>query len=180
LACRFWFVLRYFGFRNVRILNGGWRAYLRSGLPISEEIVKPNISSNFNNLKPKRTYLLTKPTQMVFDFQHKTSKYIDTRLPDAYKKYHIDGAINLPSKLFMEDAKFNSVAAIRDIVAKNKLSLDDRMIFYSGNSLSSCVVLFALNGVGADRAALYDAGVDNWKENHEDRLNVDQESYLQR
>jgi len=178
LSCRLWFVLRYFGFRNVRILNAGWRAYLKSGLPIQEETVKPKVAGKFNNLKPKRTYLVTKPTQMVFDFQHKTSKYIDTRVPDAYEKYHIEGAIHFPAKIIMEDAKFATVSEIRENVAKNKLSLDDRMIIYSSNSLTSCVVLFGLNMVGADHCSVYDAGVDDWKRNYEERLNVDQESFL--
>ncbi|ETO23279.1 rhodanese domain-containing protein [Reticulomyxa filosa] len=185
LACRMWFVLRYFGFRNVRVLNGGWRAWLKSGLPVDEKatVLKPGESLD---LKPKRSYLLTKPTQMVFDVEHKTSKYIDARLPTAYKglllfsnNYHIDGAINIPCTELMEDAIFKSVHDIRRTVETTGVDMEvDRFICYSGRGLSGAVDLFALMMVGADKVSLYDAGVNNWRQNFDSKLSADAEDFL--
>jgi len=180
LACRFWYVLRYFGFKNIRILNGGWRAWLRAGYPASEEIVKINGGSSSLDLKPKRTYLLTKPSQMVFDTQHNTSIVIDTRRPNAYNSYHIPNAINIPSVLFMEDAMFSSVQSIRDTCSNNGVDLDGdkHIVLYSDKGLSACVALFALSMAGSDRLSVYDAGLGNWKTNFDDSLPSDVQDKL--
>ncbi len=34
-AARFWWTLNYYGHRNIRVLNGGWRAWLSAGGPVS-------------------------------------------------------------------------------------------------------------------------------------------------
>ncbi|ETO32830.1 rhodanese domain-containing protein [Reticulomyxa filosa] len=162
-----WFVLRYFGFRNVRVLNGGWKAWLTSGLPIDEQeiVLKPGATLD---LKPKRSYLLTKSTQMIFDVEHKASNYIDARAPAAYKNYHIDGAINIPSDEIMDDAMFESVHDIRNRFIAAGIDMEvDRLICYSDRGLSGAVDLFGLMIAGAEKVSLYDAGVNNWRQNFE-------------
>ena len=34
-AARFWWTLNYYGHRNIRVLNGGWRAWVAAGGPVS-------------------------------------------------------------------------------------------------------------------------------------------------
>jgi len=181
LACRLWFVLRYFGFKHVRILNGGWRAWLRAGHPVSEESVKPKPSKTLD-LKPKRTHIMTKPTQMVFDAQHETSIIVDTRRPEAYSAYHIPNGINIPSVLFMEDAMFSSVQEIRQTCQNHNLDLDGdkHIILYSDKGLSASVSYFALTMAGCDAISIYDAGLENWKTNFDDNLSSDNQDILKR
>jgi len=181
LACRLWFVLRYFGFQRVRILNGGWRSWLRAGHPVSEGIVKPKPSKSLD-IKPKRTYIMTKPTQMVFDIQHKTSIILDTRRPEAYSAYHVPNAINIPSVLFMEDAMFASVEEIRETCKNHDLDLDSEkhIILYSDKGLSASVSYFALTMAGCDKISVYDAGLENWKTNFDDALSSDAQDQLKR
>ena len=100
--------MRYFGFVNIRILNGGWRAWLQAGLPVSEKAISP-VAATSLDLKPKRTDILTRPTQMIRDVENKRSLYVDTRRPEAFKSYHIEGSKNIQAKEFMEDAKFSSM-----------------------------------------------------------------------
>jgi len=181
LACRLWFVLRYFGFSRVRILDGGWRTWLRAGYPVSEETVKPTPAQTLE-LKPKRTHLLTKPTQMAFDVKNKTSTIVDTRRPEAYNAYHILDSINVPSILLMEDAMFSSVKEIREICQSHGVDLDSdkKIMLYSDKGLSACVGLFALSMAGCDRISVYDAGLENWKTNFDDTLSADIQEKLSR
>ena len=180
MACRLWFVLRYFGFQNVRILNGGWRAWLRAGLPVDEKETVPTPASSLD-LKPKRDTIITKPTQMIFDHEHKTSQIIDTRRPEAYQTYHIPRAINIPSKSLMQDGEFASVKTIRDILANKKLNVEDiPSIIYSSKGLTSSVGYFCLSMAGVDKVSVYDQGIYNWVSNFENKLDPNIAEHLQR
>ena len=86
LASRLYFVLRYFGFTNIRILNGGWRAWIRSGFPVDEEIPQIIPSKNLD-LKDLRTNYLKKNSQMVVEAKNKNTTIIDTRRPDAFESF---------------------------------------------------------------------------------------------
>lgn len=179
LACRLYFVLRYFGFVNLRILNGGWRAWLQAGLPVSEKS-EETVESKSLDLKPKRQEILTKPTQMVRDVELKRSQYVDTRRPEAYRSYSIDGAKNIPAKLIMEDAKFASVKTVRDVANEHDVDLEGKKIIcYSSKGLTSTVVWFGLQMAGCDRASVYDAGIKNWYQNFEDKLSPEAIEHLE-
>jgi len=181
LASRLWFVMRYFGFTNVRILNGGWRAWLRAGLPVDEKVTVPTPSTSLD-LKPKRDGMVTKPTTMIFDHEHRTSQIIDTRRPDAYQTYHIPRAINIPSKLLMQDGEFSSVQQIRELMASKGLSTEEgaSSIIYSSKGLTSAVAYFCLSMAGIDRLSVYDQGIFNWVTNFENKVAPDIAEHLGR
>ncbi len=40
-ATRLWWVLKYYGFNNVKVLDGGWQNWVSSGLPVSFAASKP-------------------------------------------------------------------------------------------------------------------------------------------
>ena len=40
-AARFWWVLSYYGHRNVKVLNGGWRKWFGEGRPLSVDVPSP-------------------------------------------------------------------------------------------------------------------------------------------
>jgi thiosulfate/3-mercaptopyruvate sulfurtransferase len=178
LAGRLWFVLRYFGFKNVRILNGGWRAWLKNGLPVDEDIVKPEAATSLT-VRPKRTRYLTKPTTMVFDVEHKTSKYVDLRRTAAYNKVHIDTAVNIPASDFVEDGIFRPVDDLRKMCLSKGLDLEnDKIIVYSSKGLSAAVGVFALELIGGERVSCYDAGIENWSQIFDTKLSIDAEDFL--
>eukprot|EP01083_Nonionella_stella_P001873 5378_1 len=181
LACRLWFVLRYFGFQNVRILNGGWRAWLRAGLPIDEKETVPVVAPSMD-LKPKRDLIVTKPTQMIFDHQHETSQIIDTRRPEAYSTYHIPRAINIPMNSLMQDGEFAPVQQIRDVLLEKEVKTDDgsSSIIYSSKGLTASVGYFCLSMAGVDRVSVYDQGIYNWVQNFESKISPDIADHLSR
>merc|ERR1712176_1470521 len=181
LACRLWFVLRYFGFQNVRILNGGWRAWLRAGLPVDEKEAVP-MSAKSLDLKSKRESIITKPTQMIFDHEHGTSQIIDTRRPEAFQEYHIPNAVNVPSKSLMQDGEFATVKQIRDILSEKNVRMEDGkpVIIYSSKGLTAPVGYFCLTMAGIDRASVYDQGVYNWITNNQEKIDPFVEEHLRR
>jgi thiosulfate/3-mercaptopyruvate sulfurtransferase len=183
LSCRLWFVLRYFGFTNVRILNGGWRSWLRAGMPVDEQPASQPKTNTTLDLKPKRTEILTKPTQMIFDHEHKKSIYIDTRKPEAFKSYHISRAVNVPSRRFMQDGEFFSAEEVRAVLGQNGIEREggsQSLILYSTSGLTASVGYFAISMAGYNRLSVYDGGIENWRSNFEDTLSADARDLLQR
>ena len=43
-AARIWWILRFHGMKEVRLLNGGWKGWETGGLPISTEAAEPRPS----------------------------------------------------------------------------------------------------------------------------------------
>ena len=176
-ACRLWYVLRYFGFANIRILNGGFNAWTLSGIPIETKENIPKPSTNLS-LKPSRSRILIRPTQMIENVQSKRSYYIDTRLPDEYKKGSIPRSINIPSEEFMNNARFKTIKEIRNICMNaglDSMSNDQHIILFSSRNLSASVGYFAMSMAGYDRIAVYDQGYENWELNKEKKLTIEQE-----
>ena len=182
-ASRAWYVLRYFGFVNVRILNGGYGLWSNAGLEGDKSDNKAKPSTNLS-LKPSRPEVLTRPTQFLENFQSERSKYIDTRLPDIFKKGNIPRPINIPSEEFLKpDARFISVKEIRNLCINHGLDATNNtqhIILYSSRNISACVGYFAMSMAGFDRIAVYDQGYENWLLNKDQKLTIDQQEAFSR
>ncbi len=57
-AARVWWILRYWGVKDVRLVNGGWKGYVASGGPAEKGEVKPAPAAV--QLAPRRERLATK------------------------------------------------------------------------------------------------------------------------
>ena len=174
LSCRLWFVLRYFGFKKVRILNGGWREWLNAGLPVEEAVtVLPEAKSL--DMNPKRAHIVKRPAELILDHARGTSQFIDTRDADAYQMYHIPRAVSVPSTTLMQDGWFTTVDHIRNRLQKD-VKLDDQehgikaapIVIYSNLGLTASVGYFCLSMAGIDKISLFDQGLANWVSNHDD------------
>ena len=158
----------------MRILNGGWGAWLNAGLPVDEtESVLPLAKSL--DMNPTRKNIITRPTQVILDHEHGTSQIVDTRNSNEYQTYHIPQAINVPSTLLMQDGIFATVKQIRDCIAEKDLKVDDvsPIILYSNQGLTASTAYFCLTLAGIDRATVYDQGLCNWVSNKNDWEMVD-------
>eukprot|EP00484_Ammonia_sp_Unknown_P001347 CAMPEP_0197021342 /NCGR_PEP_ID=MMETSP1384-20130603/2210_1 /TAXON_ID=29189 /ORGANISM="Ammonia sp." /LENGTH=325 /DNA_ID=CAMNT_0042449149 /DNA_START=89 /DNA_END=1066 /DNA_ORIENTATION=+ len=176
-ACRLWYVLRYFGFSNVKILNGGYQHWVKAGLPQDTEPVSPKPAKELS-LKPTRSYILTRPTQMLEDHEHRRSQIIDTRSPEEFKLSKIPRAINIPAAKFMKDGYFRPVQDIRGVLRAEGFDVENNskghIIVYSDKGRSSSIGYFCISMVGFERVSLYDQGIANWEINQERKLTPDQ------
>ena len=106
-ASRVWWSLRCYGFDGVRILDGGWPAWLASGRPTSS--AAPRIEPSV--LTPRGVPRLRLSTSDVRALLGSADvELVDTRAPAEYlgqegnakRLGHIPGAINVPSALLTE------------------------------------------------------------------------------
>ena len=66
-AARLWWALNYYGHHSVKIMNGGWRKWLKEGRPITTEVVLPIGEFKFT-AHPDSTLIATKQ-QVLDDYQ---------------------------------------------------------------------------------------------------------------
>ncbi len=80
-AARMWWILRYWGVRDVRLLNGGWRAWKAAGGPVEERENTPRRAEA--KLSPERGRLATKE-QVKKWVEGKSGQILDARSTREY------------------------------------------------------------------------------------------------
>ncbi|MFD0689736.1 sulfurtransferase [Actinomadura fibrosa] len=166
-ATRLWWLLRYFGFDAVRVLDGGLPAWRAAGLPVEpgtavhppahftahprpdllarrpdvEQIVAAGGSCLVNALSPE-----------VFRGEGPTSYTRPGRIP---------GSVNVPARdLLDQDGRFLPrpalTARLRDLLA------EPSVVAYCGGGISATVPVFALALLGRTDVRLYDGSLAEW------------------
>jgi thiosulfate/3-mercaptopyruvate sulfurtransferase len=166
-ASRLWWLLRYFGHDRVRVLDGGYKAWLAANLPVSAEI-PAHRPGNFV-AKPR--------AQMVVDIEHvkQIRNDADTALVDSREEKrflgleepidpvagHIDGARNRP----WQQASAEDGTALAATAQKQRLGdVADapNIVVYCGSGVTACVNLLALAQIGREDAQLYAGSWSDW------------------
>ena len=165
-AARLWWLARYFGHRNTRVLDGGIAAWTRAGYPLDEAApasgygdfsARPDDSMRiaFAGVQARRADL----------------KLVDARDPRRYagleepvdpRGGHIPGAWNLPWQGAMDAA-----GCMLDAAAQRQrwslLAEDTRQpVMYCGSGVTACVNLLALEIAGIHGALLYAGSWSDW------------------
>ncbi|GAA1007166.1 sulfurtransferase [Acrocarpospora pleiomorpha] len=165
-AARAWWTLRYFGHPSVRVLNGGLRAWIRAGLPITKDM--PDVPVGDFTATPGG--MPTLDADQAADLAI-TGVLLDARAPERYRGEtepidpvagHIPGAVNAPTTQNIEPAglfhtpdflreRFNTLGATPGIPIGT----------YCGSGVTAAHQLLALE-VANLPAALYVGSWSHW------------------
>jgi len=165
IAGRLWWLLRYMGHDAVAVLNGGWQAWLNSGLPVTTG--NQQCPGGTFKGKPHTEWLVT------VDQVPRAELLIDSRDPVRYRGEmepldpragHIPGAVNRFWKLNLdENGLFKKPAVIRkefgDILGGT--SLGDA-VFYCGSGVTACHNILAVVHGGLTMPKLYAGSWSDW------------------
>jgi len=162
-AARGWWTLRYFGHPDVRVLDGGYRAWAGAGLPVSTDEPGP-APGDFTAEAGQMPVLDAAGAQATA----RTGLLLDARAGERYRGEtepvdpvagHIPGARNVPSTgLLTDDGRFVSDGALLDRIG----AIDGPATgVYCGSGVTASVVLAALAMAGVD-AALYPGSWSEW------------------
>lgn len=169
-ASRLWWLLRYCGHDNVRVLDGGFRAWIEAGLPIDRDEQRPG---NFNtgNFVPRlRPDMVVDRQQVQALRDQPRHSLIDSREAPRFQGReepidphagHIEGACNYPwQQVTDERGKFLPMA---DQKARwgDALKTED-LVVYCGSGVTACVNLLSLAELGRDDARLYAGSWSDW------------------
>lgn len=169
-AARLWFTLRWVGFENVQVLDGGWNNWAKLGLPVQQEV---------SDLKEEGTYRATMPLERVFDddfveevLVNHDYTLLDARAHDRFigatepidaKAGHIPGALNAPSSMNIgPDGLFLSPEDLRARFTEALGSRDpSAVINYCGSGVTACCNHLAMEVAGISAAGVY---IGSWSE----------------
>lgn len=173
-AGRFWWMLRHFaGHQNVKVLDGGYSAWLESGYPISTDIPVPPAPSE--RTRPKALTTLGGGDDLVDmhyvkqNLNNPNVVLIDARASDRFrgenetldpKAGHIPGAINKPFAENLDGKKFKSPEELKAQYAD--IPKDKEVIVYCGSGVSANHDLIALEEAGIKNAKLYVGSWSDW------------------
>jgi thiosulfate/3-mercaptopyruvate sulfurtransferase len=166
-AARAWWLLRYFGKDRVRVLDGGFRAWLAAGQPVSTHDVTP-VAGDFAADAGHMPVLDADATAEVA----RSGVLLDARASARYRGEtepvdavagHIPGALSAPTtENVTPEGFFRPAAELRARFGKLGLHAGDSGVgAYCGSGVTAAHEVLALELAGI-RAALYVGSWSNW------------------
>ncbi len=162
-AARLWFLLRYFGHTNVRILDGGISSWISHGFKLTTHVPDARPRGNLN-LSPGHEFV-TDSAEIARRLPHITivdsrsrPRYLGEFEPIDRKAGHIPGARNIDYLSVQErPGKLKSTAELARIYS----SLGRNPVVYCGSGVTSCVNYVAMKSIGLD-PVLYAGSWSDW------------------
>lgn len=162
-AGRAWWLLRFHGHPDVRVLDGAWPAWRDGGGEVSTE--EPT---------PARGDFTARPGQMPVvdaDGLLDVPLIVDARAPERYRGEvepvdpvagHVPGAVNMPTSANLQaDGRFRTPGALHGIYAGIGATEDTEVAVYCGSGVTATHDILALELAGI-RAALYPGSWSDW------------------
>ena len=169
-ATRVWWLLRAIGMDRAAVLDGGQRAWVDEGRPLSREPVR----------YPSATRLPVRP-RAVFTDRHGVQAALDqgsavvvnclraeqhdgTAALHYGRPGHITGSINLPAAaLFDERGRYLPPATLREVFAARGIDRQQPVIAYCGGGIAATGDAFALTALlGHEAVQVYDNSLQEW------------------
>lgn len=164
-ASAIWYMLRFLGHDKVRILDGGFRKWLKEGRPLTQEA--PKLAKATYLPKP-RTDWAVKSADLaraaVLVDARSLAEYTGKDSGGAKQGGHIPGAKSFPwTQLAGELATFKSPEAMKKALAAAGITPDKEIVTYCNGGLGrSTHLLAALNLLGYDKVKVYPGSWIEW------------------
>jgi thiosulfate/3-mercaptopyruvate sulfurtransferase len=167
-AARAWWTLRWAGHRAVRVLHGGFPAWVAAGLPVSTEVpaprpgdvhVAPGALSVLDAAEAAR--LAAGDAGALLDVRA-APRYRGETEPIDPVAGDVPGAVNLPAPDYVTDGRFPAAAALRERFAAAGVAEDAPVGAYCGSGVTAAQAVLALHLAGRPDAALYVGSWSNW------------------
>lgn len=166
-AARAWWTLRWAGHRPVRVLHGGWPAWVAAGLPVDTGAVTP--SPGDLTVRPGGLPVLDAASAAALAAAD-GGVLLDVRAAPRYRGEtepidpvagHVPGAANLPASEYVTDGRFPAADRLRERFAAAGVRPDGPVGAYCGSGVTAAQAVLALHLAGRPDAALY---VGSWSE----------------
>lgn len=167
-ASRFAWALRYYGHDAVRVLDGGWSAWVKEERPTSTHPPRPFTAKFIARPRPelRRTAeQLARELESVLLLDARPSDQYEGKASAASRKGHIPHAKSVPyPTLFDEDGKLKSPEAIAKTLAGAAVDPKDArpIVAYCNGGVTACALRTAFALVGRDDVAIYDGSWNEW------------------
>ena len=168
-AARTWWSLRAYGLESVRILDGGYGAWVASGRPISHAANEPDRAA-FTPRAQLRSRLTTSDLRSLVGSPD--AVILDARAPAEYRGFegnarrlgHLPGAANFPVATTTEpgSGRFADGGTLRALIERAGVVSGRRVVCYDASGVAAAKLAFVLALMGHDDVAVYDGGWADW------------------
>ncbi len=164
-SARVWWMLRWAGFDQVAILDGGMQAWVNAGYPLSTE----------PGNRPARRFIVSPKAELIADHDEvfaaigKQKVSLVDAMPEIHyrgemvmydRPGHIPGAVNMPSSDLLDEAGLYKSNDELDMMFES--SRDNRVITYCGGGVAASSVAFSLHRLGFKDVAVYMGSLQEW------------------
>lgn len=168
-ATRIWWMLRYVGFDNAAILDGGWNKWALEGRPVSTEPVRFPAGRVTPRPRPE---IFTGKEDVLGAIGDASTCTINALSPDLHSgenpRYgrpgRIPGSVNVPVRSLLDpttmalpspDAAAEAFSAVGAAPSK-------RSIVYCGGGIAATLDAFLLYQLGHEKVTVYDSSMSEW------------------
>jgi thiosulfate/3-mercaptopyruvate sulfurtransferase len=167
VAARAWWDLAHFGHDDVRLLDGGFGAWVAAGLPVQTG-PSPSVSPGDFVAGAGRLPVVDAAgaAQVAVD-----GTLLDARAPERYRGEvepvdpaagHVPGAVSMPTAGLLVDGRFPGAAVLRERFASAGVRDGAPVAAYCGSGVNAAHQVLALRLAGFEDAALYAGSWSEW------------------
>jgi thiosulfate/3-mercaptopyruvate sulfurtransferase len=169
-AARLWWMLRWIGHSRAAVLDGGWEAWTRSGLPVSAEVPQVQPTTYTPRMRAGAAVDAAFVASHIGD---PTATVVDARSPDRFRGEnetldpvagHIPGAIN---RFFKQNLGAEGTFKAPDALAREFGELlgnrePGGIVHQCGSGVTACHNLLAMEHAGLAGSRLYPGSWSEW------------------
>lgn len=169
-ATRLWWLLRYYGHHNCRVLNGGWKKWTAEGRPVTAQppshapaTFTPAVQPEWRRTADEVAARIGSADTLLVDARDE-GQYTG-KVRRGVRGGHIPGAIHLPREaLIRPDRTFETPERIAELVSAAGIVPEQEVVGYCNGGVAATSVLFALSMLGYPRLSNYDGSWNEWNQ----------------
>ena len=171
-SARCWFLLRYFGHKEIFILSGGIKSWKENGFKTTNEV--SNVSPGSFKGTEENIKLLIKLDEMKNISDNKFFPILDARSFERFsgsgkeprpnlESGHIPNSLNLQaSKLLDKNGNLISKSGFKNLINDLNLNKNEKVITTCGSGVSACVIALSYYRIGNEDIPVYDGSWSEW------------------
>lgn len=168
---RAWWMFKTMGHEKVAVLDGGLPEWQQKGFATDEKAKLVGEKGDFQAEYQHRHFINFK--SILNGLNQGGMRVIDVRAAGRFngtkpepreglRSGHIPTAINIPFKNLVRGNRMISRDEIKTLFEPLANAHDDKLVFYCGSGVTSCIVLLAANILGYKNLAVYDGSWTEW------------------
>lgn len=166
-----WFVLDFFGYKNVKVLNGGFRKWVKEGRPVTQDV--PTVEKKKSTANPHSEKVVSRQwveknlrnKDVVIVDNRSFNEYIgkDVR-PGASRGGHLPGAVHLEWTKFSDKVNtFRSAQEIEKALNQRGITKNTKVVTYCQTGIGrSTDMALAMKLIGYDNVVEYTGSWEEW------------------
>ena len=184
-SARAWWMFKIFGHKNIRIIDGGLKAWINSGGPTSNEKSQAKKTAYFADNKNLKLYdtlsnimsdLESEKNKIVIDARGEDRFFAKVKEPRAgIKSGHIPSSLNIPISSII-DKNTNCLKSIDEIneifITIGLTDKNSELVMTCGSGVTACGLALAANSLGFKNVKVYDGSWSEWGSREETPIEI--------